>query len=113
MKKSKAFGGLGFKDLDCFNKTLLAKQLWRILEQPHSILGRTFKAKNYPSRSLIAASLGVRPYFAWRNLYPVVALLKEATISRVGNGNQVKVWKDKSLHGSASPYVLSPKACIR
>jgi hypothetical protein len=33
---SKAQGGMGFKDLICFNKALLAKQCARLLQNPKS-----------------------------------------------------------------------------
>ncbi|CAL9012588.1 unnamed protein product, partial [Prunus brigantina] len=38
-------GGLGFRDLVCFNLAMLAKVGWRILGQPHSLLGRVLHDK--------------------------------------------------------------------
>jgi hypothetical protein len=42
---SKSKGGMGFRDLRCFNKALLAKQGWRLIQNPHSLAGSILKAK--------------------------------------------------------------------
>jgi hypothetical protein len=45
---AKSQGGMGFRNLICFNKALLAKQCWRLIQSSESLVGRIIKAKYYP-----------------------------------------------------------------
>lgn len=50
-------GGLGFRDLCSFNRALLAKQVWRMIEDPHSLVSRIFKQKYFPNCDVMDAKL--------------------------------------------------------
>ena len=67
MCKPKALGGMGFKDLEKFNETMLAKQVWRLLVDRSSLFYRVFSAKYFPSKSIFDAKVAFESY-AWRRL---------------------------------------------
>jgi hypothetical protein len=67
--ESKDKGGMGFRDLGCFNKALLAKQGWRLWKEPDSLVSKIMKAKYYPNGSFLESHLGNKPSFAWRSIW--------------------------------------------
>jgi hypothetical protein len=105
---SKSNGGMGFRDLRCFNTALLAKQGWRLLHNPHSLAGQILKAKYFPRVDFLGASLGRRPSFAWRSIMSSKDLIQEGMKWRIGNGNLVKIWGDKWLPTPTTYKVQSP-----
>ncbi|KAM1050528.1 hypothetical protein ACFX13_032990 [Malus domestica] len=48
---AKLEGGMGFQNLYTFNLAVLAKQGWRIVQHPESLMARLFKAKDFPNTS--------------------------------------------------------------
>lgn len=65
---SKAQGGMGFQDLTCFIKALLAKQCCRLTQDPHSL------------KTHVEANVGSRPSLAWRSINSAKGLLFEGLI---------------------------------
>jgi hypothetical protein len=51
-----------------FNMALLAKQCWRLLQNPQSLFYRVFKAWYFPNCSIMEATLGNNPSFLWRSI---------------------------------------------
>lgn len=48
-------GGLGFWDLECFNKALIAKQLWRIVTKYRSLVFTIPRKKYYKIENIMTA----------------------------------------------------------
>lgn len=102
----KTLGGIGFKDLDCFNQALLAKQGWKLLSQTDSILAKFMKSKYYLHSDFTDALIGSRPSFVWRSIIHGRELLQRGLKWKVGDGNNTRVWLDKWVDDP----VLGPRA---
>ncbi|XP_073353989.1 uncharacterized protein [Aegilops tauschii subsp. strangulata] len=94
MTQPKAMGGLGFKDFELFNLAMLAKQGWRILQEPDSLSARILKSVYFPNTTILQAQLGSKPSQIWRAIVEGVQVLKLGLIKRIGNGNDTDVWLD-------------------
>ncbi|VAI44478.1 unnamed protein product [Triticum turgidum subsp. durum] len=92
MTRPKYLGGLGFRNLELFNLALLARQSWRVLQDPSSLSSRILKASYYPDRSLLNAEIGSRPFQIWRAILEGRDILKQGLIRRIGNGQTTSIW---------------------
>lgn len=110
---------MGFRDLLSFNKALLAKQGWRLLQFPDSLTAQIRKAKYYPGSNFLEASLGSMPSFAWRSIFGARDQLHEGLIWRIGSGHRVRIWGDRWIPNPTTytiqspPKKLDPSATVR
>jgi hypothetical protein len=108
LSKPKGEGGMGFRDLHLFNMALLARQGWRLLQQPDSLLYRILKAKYFPQSSLLEASVPCNASLIWKSIYASRDILGSGMRWRVGTGSRIRVWKDAWLPSPTSYKVISP-----
>jgi hypothetical protein len=105
---SKSTGGLRFRYLIFFNKALLAKQCWRLFQNPDSVTASIPQTKYYPQSSFLDSSLGSRLSFAWNNIFSEKDLSQQGLIWRVGDGQSIEVSGDRWLPTPSSFSVQSP-----
>ncbi|XP_030970155.1 putative receptor-like protein kinase At3g47110 [Quercus lobata] len=108
MCKSKLHGGMGFRNLEAFNLAMLAKQGWRMLSNPSSLVARVFKARYFPHDEILNSKKGNNPSYAWRSIHINLDVLRKETRWRVGNGRRIHIWEDKWLPTPTTYKVTSP-----
>lgn len=87
--KPKRFGDLGFKSSSLFNQALIAKQFWKIQENPNSLLTRTFKKKYFPTCSLREYQPKSHHSWIWRNITDCQHTFLHQGRWLIRNGNQI------------------------
>ncbi|KAL0728180.1 hypothetical protein Bca4012_024273 [Brassica carinata] len=97
---SKENGGLGFRDIEMFNQALLAKQAWRLYNNPDTLLARVFKGRYYASTNFLECGKGYRPSYAWRSILFGRELLKKGMIKSIGNGESTFIWSERWIMDS-------------
>ena len=90
MTKSKAIGGMGFRDLAMFNDSLLAKQAWRLLHEKTSLLYKVFKARFFPNSSIMEATDSRMGSYAWKSILRGRDIIQRRELWRIGSGEKNK-----------------------
>ena len=90
-------GGMGFKDLQLFDRALLAKQLWRLLQNPSSLLCHFLKSKYFPHTNVLEATVRGNASYFWRSVFDTMSFLKSGLRWRVGIGSHINIWQDPWL----------------
>ncbi|XP_057793349.1 uncharacterized protein LOC131009970 [Salvia miltiorrhiza] len=98
--RAKWDGGLGFRDISCFNRALLAKQAWRLISKPDSPLAQSLKARYYPRMDITQVTKAYNPSYTWRSLVTGLDILRDELAWRVGNGLSIRVGLDRWIPSS-------------
>lgn len=95
--------GLGFRDFHDFNLALLAKQMWRLLKYPHSLLARVLKGRYYQHSGPMSVEKACNPSYGWRSILASQPVLNQGLQKKIDNGYETKVWEDPWLPTTPSP----------
>ncbi|KAH1098653.1 hypothetical protein J1N35_015574 [Gossypium stocksii] len=74
-----------------FNVALLAKQGWRLITDPNSLIAQVFKAKYFPESNFLNTRLGNKSSYTWRSLWAAKGLLEKGVIWKVGTSSN-DIW---------------------
>ena len=101
-------GGMRFCDLRAFNVALLAKQAWRIINNPQSLLARLYKGRYYNSSTLLQSTSSTSSSYGWKSIQEGKNLLKKGLVLQVKDGRNIRVWEDLWLPGVPPRRLVSP-----
>jgi hypothetical protein len=113
MLKPKKQGGMGFKDMRMFNQALLARQAWRLIQFPDSLCAQILRAKYYPNGNLLDTVFTGNGSSTWHAIEYGLELLKKGAIWRIGNGANVRIWRDPWIPRNYQLTPISPKGRCR
>jgi hypothetical protein len=110
MCSPKFSGGMGFRDIELFNVAMLARQAWRILQNPEALSSRILKAVYYPQSEFLEATLGSSPSQVWRAIIEGRDAMRQGLIRRIGTGEGTHAWNQNWL---PRDNMLRPIACLK
>ncbi|KEH22478.1 hypothetical protein MTR_7g451250 [Medicago truncatula] len=87
----KSQGGIGFKDLSAFNLAILGKQARKFLSESQSFVSRIFKARYFPSKSFLDASIGRNPSYVWRSILRSLFIVHGGARWSIGSGATIPI----------------------
>ncbi|KAL5753139.1 hypothetical protein ACOSP7_023307 [Xanthoceras sorbifolium] len=76
-------------------QALLAKQCWRIIQNPSSLCARVLKGRYFPNSSFLQASVGRGASHMWRSFLWGRNIINMGTYWRIGDGRDVQVFHDR------------------
>jgi len=94
LRTRKDTGGLGFRDLVSFNKAMLGRQAWRLVQDPNSLWTKVVKGIYYPQGEFWRAGKGSRPSWGWQSLLIGRETIESETRWLVGDGKQIRIRED-------------------
>jgi hypothetical protein len=70
-------GGMVFRDYHSFNLAMLAKQIWRLINEPNSLYARVLRAKYYPHGDILKAGPKTGSSFTWQSILVGIPLSRK------------------------------------
>ena len=106
--QDKDMGGMGFKEIEKFNDALLAKQVWRMINNLNSLCHRVFKARFFPTCSILEAMDSNTGSYAWKSILSARDVILKGMVWRIGNGQNIRIKEDRWLPVSPKSPITSP-----
>jgi hypothetical protein len=102
-------GGMGFRDFHSFNLAMLAKQVWRLLNEPNSLCAQVLRSKYYPNGDILKAGPKSGSSFTWQSILAGMTTFKRGYIWRVGDGEKINIYTDPWILSSPDRKIMTPR----
>lgn len=106
---SKSIRGMGFRDIQNFNKATLAKQVWRFLNNKDSLIFKVFSSKYFLTGNMLEIPIPSKCSYAWRSILQSRDVIQKGTVWRVGDGRMIDIWSHNWLPDVGQSRMLSPR----
>ena len=87
-------GGIGFRMIHEINLALLAKQLWRLVQSPDSLVAGVLRGRYFILSSPLRVNSASSSSYVWTSISAARKLLLLGIRQKIHSGYDVKVWED-------------------
>ena len=81
-----------FRDLRQFNNALLGKQIWQLHHETDILLHKVFKAKYFPTRTMLNVEINPQSSYNWRSIMQAREVICKGAWWRVGDGSTINIF---------------------
>jgi hypothetical protein len=78
----------------------MAKQVWRLIDEPKSLCAKVLRAKYYPHGDILEGGPKTGSSFTWQSIIAGLATFKRGYIWCMGNGDSINIWNDPWIPSS-------------
>lgn len=82
------------RNLQIFNRALLAKQAWRVITHPNSLMAKTLMNKYFPNIPFMEVKVSWMASYMWRSILSARDYLGNGAIKVIGPGRSIDIWHD-------------------
>lgn len=86
----------------------MAKEAWRFLHHPDSLVFCVFKARYFPMVNFLEARVNSNSSYVWQSIASSRPVLQKGLQWHVGNGMRVRIWHDEWVPRESCFRILTP-----